>query len=375
MRSPAPLATALFLALAATLPAQTPVTVPGTETFVLKARSNGVEYRIDVWLPPGLDTMSVRPPAFFVTDGNLAFHTVHETAAMLGISGEVSPMIVVGVGYPETDGRGYTPAYAVDRTRDYTPTAGAGMPPGGGSAAFLAFLKDELVPLVESRYRADPTRRGLGGHSLGGLFATYALLHEPGLFTRYWLGSPSLWWDNQLAFSWLPETKKRATQPQGRAYLTVGAKESAVMVPPAQRMTAELRRSFPALRVGSQVYPDESHGSVVGAAISRAMRFLYGDFGRPTVALSPAARAEYSGVWKAEGMSVRLRPTARGVAMALSVSGQTWVDTLYAAARETLSSAGSTTSQFVAVRDATGRITALTGTVLGRTMAYAREKQ
>src|SRR5689334_13777842 len=165
---------AVFPALASVLPAQAPVTAPGTEQFTVKSRVNGVEYVVQVWLPPGLDTMTVRPPVFIVTDANLAFHSVHETVAMLSIAGEVAPLIVVGVGYPQGNERGYTPAYALSRTRDYTPTNVAEMPGGGGSAAFLAFLKDELVPMVESKYRAGPPRRGLGGHSLGGLFATYA---------------------------------------------------------------------------------------------------------------------------------------------------------------------------------------------------------
>ncbi|MBK6458281.1 MAG: alpha/beta hydrolase [Gemmatimonadetes bacterium] len=375
MRSRPLVAAVLFVGLASALPAQTPVSVSGTDRFTLKARSNGVEYRVDVSLPPGLDTMSVRPPVFVVTDANLAFNTVHETVTMLGISGEMAPVIVVGVGYPETDGRGYTPAYIVNRTRDYTPTNAAGMPGGGGSAAFLAFLKDELVPMMEAKYRADPTRRGLGGHSLGGLFATYALLHEPGFFSRYWIGSPSLWWDNQLSFSWVPKVKAGATQPHGRAYLTVGAKESAVMVPPMQRMAVELKRNFPELRVGSQVYPDESHGSVVGGAISRALRFLYGEFGRPTVALSPAAKAEYAGDWTGTGLSLRLRPTAKGVAISFTYSGQTMVDTLAAASRDTLFSAGTMSAQFVAVRDAKGQIAKLKGTMLGATQDYVRGKK
>lgn len=369
------LSSLLALGLRTPLLAQTPVSVSGTDRFLLKAKSNGIEYRIDVSLPQGVDTMTVRPPVFVITDANLAFNTAHETVTMLGISGEMAPVIVVGVGYPETDGRGYTPAYAASRTRDYTPTREAGMPGGGGSAAFLAFLKDELVPMVEARYRADPTRRGLGGHSLGGLFATYALLKEPGFFTRFWIGSPSLWWDHQLPFSWIPETKKGGTQPHGRAYVTVGAKESAVMVPPARRMATELRRGFPALRVGSQVYPDESHGSVVGGAISRALRFLYGDFGRPTVTLSAAARAEYAGEWTSPALTVRLKPTTTGVQLALTYTGQTLTDTLYAAARDTLFSAGTTASQFVAVRDATGKITALRGTLMGATMEYVRGKK
>ncbi len=373
MRFRSILGAAVISALASHLGAQTPVTAPGTEQFTLKSRGNGVEYLIQVWLPPGLDTMTVRPPIFVVTDANLAFNTVHETVAMLGISGEVAPLIVVGVGYPQKgDERGYTPAYALSRTRDYTPTNIADMPGGGGSAAFLDFLKDELVPTVESKYRADPTRRGLGGHSLGGLFATYALLHEPGLFTRYWIGSPSLWWDKQLAFSWLAETKKGSVQPSGRVYVTVGGDESEVMVPPMKRMTAELTRNFPTLRVGSQVYENESHGSVVGAAISRSLRFLYGEFGRPTVALSPAARAQFIGDWKSPTLTVRMKPSPAGLELSFQYTGLTMKIPVKAASPDTLFTAGTLASQFIAVRDAKGKVTGLRGTLLGATQDYTR---
>ena len=365
-------AVVLALLLPLALLAQTPVAVSGTEQFTLTSRTNGVEYRVDVWLPPGLDTMTVRPPVFVLTDGNLMFHLAHQTTGGLAISGEVQPLIIVGVSYPETDGRGYTPAYMASRTRDYTPTNLAAMPGGGGGGAFLAFLKDELVPLVESRWRADPTRRGLGGHSLGGLFVTYALLHEPGFFTRYWIGSPSLWWEKPLAFTWVTEAKQAATQPKGRAYLTVGADESDVMIPPMRRMSTELTRNFSGLRVGSHVFVDESHGSVIGAALSRALRFLYGEYGRPSIALSPAARAEYAGTWTAGPQTIRLRPTTTGVTLSLDTFGETVTTELKAAARDTLFGAAGLTTQFVAVRDARGKIIALRGTLLGATQEYTR---
>ncbi len=367
----AALAAGLHL-VASLLPAQAPITEPGTEQFTVTARSNGVAYRVDAWLPPGLDTMSVRPPVFVVTDGNLAFHTVHQTVAMLMISGEVTPMIVVGVSYPQEDGRGYTPSYIVNRTRDYTPTSIESMPGGGGSAAFAAFLKGELLPMVESRWRADPSRRGLGGHSLGGLFATYVLLNHPGLFTRYWIGSPSLWWDAPLPFTWVTAAKAGGATLSGRAFLTVGGDEGDVMVPPMRRMSAELKRTFPALQVGSQVFPNESHGSVVAGAISRSLRFLYGDLGRPTVALSPTARAAYAGDWSNGALTIHLRPAAEGVALSFDMMGNTMKEVLRAASRDTLFSHATMTTQWVAVRDAQGRIAALRGTLLGATSDYSR---
>jgi predicted alpha/beta superfamily hydrolase len=48
----------------------------------------------------------------------------------------------------------------------------------GEGPKFLAFLKSELIPLIEANYRADPARRILGGHSFGGLFTLYAMFTD-----------------------------------------------------------------------------------------------------------------------------------------------------------------------------------------------------
>ena len=166
--------------------------------------------------------------------------------------------------------------------------------------------------------------------------------------------------------------RKAAVQPQGRAYLTVGGDESDVMVPPMRRMAAELSRSFPSLRVGSHVFADESHSSVVGASLSRAMRFLYGDLGRPAITLPAAARAEFMGDWTAAGLTVHLRSTPKGMKMSFTYGGNVLEDELFAAARDTLFTRKTASTQWVAVRDAKGRITALRGTLLGATQEYTR---
>jgi predicted alpha/beta superfamily hydrolase len=47
-----------------------------------------------------------------------------------------------------------------------------------GAVPYYRFLVEELLPVVESRYRADPARRILSGLSSGGLFVGYALFME-----------------------------------------------------------------------------------------------------------------------------------------------------------------------------------------------------
>ncbi|MBK6704261.1 MAG: hypothetical protein IPG56_11235 [Caulobacteraceae bacterium] len=43
-------------------------------------------------------------------------------------------------------------------------------------------LRDELIPIIEGRYRADPQRRVLVGQSRGASFVLHSALTEPDLF-------------------------------------------------------------------------------------------------------------------------------------------------------------------------------------------------
>ncbi len=77
------------------------------------------------------------------------------------------------------------------RDRDFSPTRIPGNPRiSGGGPAFLDFLEHELIPFIDRTYRTNTSDRGLLGHSMGGLFALYALEQRPALFQRIVAASP-----------------------------------------------------------------------------------------------------------------------------------------------------------------------------------------
>lgn len=150
-----------------------------------------------VYLPPGYETETTRRyGVLYFHDGQNVFDRrtafggvewgVDETAESLIRAGAMDPVIIVAVGN--------TP----DRIDEYTPVASPGH--GGGRAdAYARFLVEELKPLIDSRYRTDPSpdRTGVAGSSLGGLVSMYLGLTRSGTFRRLGVISPSVWWANR----------------------------------------------------------------------------------------------------------------------------------------------------------------------------------
>jgi len=117
----------------------------------------GMAYGYYVWLPPGYASSTSSYPIVYATDSEYRFNTLQ-----FAVQNFATPVILVNIDATSS----------ARRWVDFT------MP---GAQAYFRFLTQELIPQIEARYRADPTRRIFSGHSLSGEFAMYALyLDTPG---------------------------------------------------------------------------------------------------------------------------------------------------------------------------------------------------
>jgi len=172
-------------------------------------------YTIDVSLPSGHEAGGARYPVVLVTDGNTLFDIVHTVAhgRFAGISPAISPSILVGVGYPTDEGMA---SWYGRRNYDFADECAMTDPLGqilhgffdqmknaegkpalqiraGGYQRFMAFLRDELLPALATRYPIDlAARHTLVGHSSGGYFALRAMYDPTSPFRRYVAVSPSV---------------------------------------------------------------------------------------------------------------------------------------------------------------------------------------
>jgi len=277
------------------------VTIANTERRTLKSLANGVEYEIDVALPRGYSASKKRYPVMYTLDGNVFFPLL---TASYRLAARLIPdeLIIVGVGYPTNDYGFWSKDYGASRARDYTPrpakAVGGVSARAGGAPVFLRFLREELIPFIDSSYRTIPGNRGLMGHSYGGLFCVYVLTHEPGLFHKYAIGSPAVQWDNEAAIRWESEYAATHRELPARVYVYIGAfEDDNIMKAPTRRFWEALqRRHYAGLDlVDFAIVPGEIHQSVSLGGMEHALRSLYSP--RP-VSLPIESLRRYVGEWK-----------------------------------------------------------------------------
>lgn len=156
--------------------------------FDVPAREIGRTFHIYVRLPSDYATTGPahRYPVVYVLDGDSLWPMLAANHLFIHYDDRLPEAIVVGIAYggfgPEVNKRGI----------DFTGPGSGVAPEAAGAPAFQRFLKTELLPLIEGRYRADPERRILIGQSRGGSFVLYSAFTDPDLFWGRIASNPAL---------------------------------------------------------------------------------------------------------------------------------------------------------------------------------------
>ena len=171
--------------------------------FPLDSRVLGRLMHIFVRLPEKYaEEPDKKYPVVYLLDGDSLFPMLAPQHLFLNYDEGLPDAIVVGIAYG-----GFAPGVNM-RHVDFRPVLEDGSP--GGSASFLRFLEQELLPRVEGRWRADGDQRILFGQSRGGSFALYAAYQRPRLFHGFVASNPGREADTRLLYG------MNGTQPRGR---------------------------------------------------------------------------------------------------------------------------------------------------------------
>ena len=244
----------------------TPLTIG--ETFTMQSSILGEARRINVYAPPGYaESTDMRLPVLYMPDGGIREDFLH-VAGLIQVSvgnGTMRPFLLVGIENTQRR-RDLTGLTANPRDSTIAPNV-------GGSAAFRSFLRSELMPLIDARYRTT-AESGIVGESLAGLFVVETFFLEPDLFDTYIAFDPSLWWnDAHLVSSAVERLGSDAHRGRTLYLASSGQHELAELT---GRLAALLKQHAGAGVVWKyHAMPDETHATIYHPAALRAFRELF----------------------------------------------------------------------------------------------------
>ncbi len=215
--------------------------------------------------------------AFYVTDGEWNTRIVSNIRQFLNIQ-FIPENIIISI--PNVYPNGMN-----QRGRDFTPTH-TNMPESGGAAKFLEFIKAELIPYINKKYRTNGENT-LYGSSLGGIFAMYALCKEPQLFQSYLMADPAWWWDNSYISTLVKENIDKLvpmnktvliTGREGAPYKYMGIAKVDSIIAPAKAKGAHWK---------TMLYNDETHNAMVFRTVYDGLKYTYAGYMKESFGFHP----------------------------------------------------------------------------------------
>jgi predicted alpha/beta superfamily hydrolase len=237
------------------------------ETFVMPSKLLGEDRRINVYIPKAYGLAPGTPlPVMYMPDGGIDEDFQH-VAGVIQVSvgnATMRPFMLVGIENTQ-------------RRRDMTgPTSNAEdrkiAPVVGGSAAFRAFIKDELMPAIRARY-ATTRETAIVGESLAGLFVVETLFADPAMFDTYIAFDPSLWWNDEALLRSKPSALPAPAKPTVLYLANSSEKE---LARETEALATRLQTAAaPRLTVHYRAMPEETHATISHPAALRAFRTLF----------------------------------------------------------------------------------------------------
>jgi len=283
---------------------RTGASIHTSEVLTVVSENTSQEYRIAISLPASYDHKPKTSfPTIYVVDGNLHFELVTGITRIMQLGGVLPEVVVVSIGYPLEGFYGDDfHQFFVRRAKDLTSVVDKRYEQfirdafkiehmeieTGGAEHFLKFIAEELTSMVEARYRVSSVDKTLLGHSTGGHFALYTLLHQPQAFQNYVVGSPSLGFGERELFKMESEYAKQNKELPGKLFLGIGEEEEHSSFSPAgylgtivsvsdfYRFAAIIdTRGYDGLKFTKKLFEGYGHTDVVGPFVSAGLKNVF----------------------------------------------------------------------------------------------------
>jgi len=296
-----------------------PVSLRGTQTRTITSTAIGQEFTLHIYLPAGYGDSARTFPAVYLTDSDAYFGFVRSLAGNLHYGGLIPEVVIIGIAYEED-----VHVYLRKRERDLLPAEVPDRPGSGNAEMFLAFLKADLLPFVESRYRVDPGDRTIMGMSAGATFASYVLCTSPELFRRYVIVSPYFLYGQEVVLEMETAYAREHVSLPASVYTAMGELEAEYALGPWRTLFDRVEgRHYDGLRLRREVLDGKSHMDVVFTAYVNGMKAIFSDGSRTVPALAEHYES-CAGRYELASEGIRFTIRLDRDRLYISRSGQYW---------------------------------------------------
>ena len=190
-------------------------------------------------------------------------------------------MIIVGIGYE----RGLIP-WLFTRVRDFSPTEDPSfnynnpsfkIPESGKADNFLKFIKEELQPKLESKYRTDSEMNIVASHSMSALFAVYGMFQSKRFFHKYIMACPFIEWNGDTVFR-MEElfSVKNQELPADAFFCITGHEPTPTYIENTRKFIAILKkRNYRDFNFHLETYSNDNHFSVWPKAFIDGLAYIF----------------------------------------------------------------------------------------------------
>ena len=235
------------------------------DQFIITSTIVNDNYPIYVFLPKNYDS-NLKNQLIIALDGDTRFNSIANILSKKVEKNSMPPCILVAIGNNK------------QRNRDYTPTVYAHG--SGGAENFYQFIKNELIPELESRYSIDSSNnKTLIGHSFGGLFTQYVMAKERASnpFNKFISGGTSYWYDSGVIFNFEEYYASSNTDLDVIFYNGMGSLEGGVMLASFEEMNNRLRsRNFPNFKHKSELIKKSGHSGSATKIVKKGLDYVFG---------------------------------------------------------------------------------------------------
>ena len=270
------------------------VTLERTEVRTLHSENIDQDYELLISLPRSYNLNNSSYPVMISLDAYINFLIVKGCVDGFTSPFQLMPeVILVGISYGGDESNSLA-KWIAGRTRDLTPNQNSATEEyykkfitdrgydsvdvqTGGASLFLDFIRQELLPYIDSNYRTDLENKMLFGASFGGLFALYTIFHAPDTFNKYLVESPSIQYNNGIALAYESDYAKHHADLYADIFMCAGELEGEHSTNVRKMEELLLSRNYQHLYLKTVIFEQEGHMSCAPAAISRGLLELFND--------------------------------------------------------------------------------------------------